>query len=60
MQSGAPPSPMSSKVTILLFWYVVPLSENQTSLAPGKEELNNYIFIVLEAFSLSEAESMHT
>ena len=39
MQSRAsPPLPMSSRVTILLFWYVVPLSENQTSFAPGKEE----------------------
>ena len=32
-------SPMSSRVTILLFWYVVPLSENQTSSAPGKVEI---------------------
>ena len=28
-------SSMSSKVTQLLFWYVVPLSENQTSVAPA-------------------------
>ena len=32
------PSPMSSRATQLLFWYVVPLSENQTSPAPGKFE----------------------
>ena len=31
-------SPMSSRVTQLLFWYVVPLSDNQTSPAPGKLE----------------------
>ena len=31
------PSPMSSRATILLFWYVVPLSENQTSPEPGKK-----------------------
>ena len=66
MQSRAssPPSPMSSRITILLFWYVVPLSENQTSLAPGKEErykLNNhYILFVLETFSLSEVESIQS
>ena len=30
---------MSSSITILLFWYVVPLSENQTLPAPGKEEI---------------------
>ena len=40
MQSRASsPSPMSSRVTILLFWYVVPLSENLTSPAPGKKEI---------------------
>ena len=33
------PSPMFSSVTILLFWYVVPLSENLTLLAPEKEEI---------------------
>ena len=39
MQSRASsPSPMSSRVTQLLFWYVVPLSENQTSPVPGKFE----------------------
>ena len=60
---ASPPSSMSSRVTILLFWYVVLLSENQTSPAPGKEERyklnNNYIFNVLETFSLSEAESIN-
>ena len=30
---------MSSRITTLLFWYVIPLSENQTSPAPGKEEI---------------------
>ena len=67
MQSRAssPPSPMSSRITILLFWYVVPLSENQTSLAPGKEErykLNNHyiLFVALETFSLSEVESIQS
>ena len=55
MQKRALPlSPISSKITILLFWYVVPLSENQTSPAPGKEErykLNyNYIFIKVKAY----------
>ena len=34
------PSPISSRITILLFWYVVPLSTNQTSFAPGKEEID--------------------
>ena len=51
---ASPPSPMSSKITTLLFWYVAPLSENQTSPAPGKEErykLNyNYIFIKVKAY----------
>ena len=39
MQSRASsPSPMFSRITILLFWYVVSLSENQTSVpAPGKK-----------------------
>ena len=31
------PSPMSSRVTQLLFWYVIPLSENHTSPANGKK-----------------------
>ena len=37
LQSNASsfPSPMCSRVTILLFWYVFPLSENQKSPAPG-------------------------
>ena len=33
------PSPMSSRVTTLLFWYVVFLSENQTSPSLGKEKI---------------------
>ena len=42
LQSRASPlSLMFSRVTILLFWYVVPLSENQTSVpAPGKKEIH--------------------
>ena len=51
---ASPPSPISSKITTLLFWYVVPLSENQTSLSPGKEErykLNyNYIFMKVKSY----------
>jgi len=31
------PSPMSSRATTLRFWYVVFLSENQTSPAPEKK-----------------------
>ena len=38
MQSRASsPSLMFSRITILLFWYVVFLNENQTSPAPGKK-----------------------
>ena len=41
MQSRASsPSLMFSRITILLFWYVVPLSENQTSPAPWKKEIH--------------------
>ena len=38
-------SPTSSRVTRLLFWYVVPLSENQTSPAPGKERIIMSLFL---------------
>ena len=40
MQSRAVSStPMSFKVTRLLFWYVLPLSENLMPPAPRKEEV---------------------
>ena len=49
-QSRASSSPMSSRVTILLFWYVVPLSENLTSPIPGKERILMFLtFYVLES-----------
>ena len=37
-------SPISSRTTILLFWYVAFLSENQTSPSPGKEYICHKIF----------------
>ena len=33
-----PPSPISSRVTILLFWYVVPLREKLTLPGPGEHK----------------------
>ena len=52
-----PPPPMSSRATQLLFWYVVPLSENQKSPAPVKFECSKectnalYIFPNITTFT---------
>ena len=40
MQSSAlSPTPMSSRFTRLLFWYVVSLSKNDRFLPPGKSKI---------------------
>ena len=60
MQSRAsPPSPIFSKITILLFWYGVPLNEKWTPAAPGKEEVDRSTNVttyasVVETCSISE------
>ena len=49
---------MSSRITILLFRYVVPLSENQTSSAPGREEIICKTVMNLQIGSLTDTLSL--
>jgi len=61
MQNRAsPPSPMFSRITLLLFWYVVPLSENQRSPAPGKEEVVHLHIVYAETCCMSKAHEGQT